>query len=203
VIVEEGHKDEFINSLDWLSSVCPIAYQYRNTKDGYKILFEDGVFCEFAIFERLELSYIPFAHGRVVWKRPYVDASVAVPKNQGAVTDKKPVEWLVGEVLTNLYVGLSRYRRGEKLSAARFIQHFAVDRLLELSERIEESVPAPKDIFAPERRFEERFPTLAKDLPGFIQGYERGRESAGAIMDYLERHFEVNPAMAEAIRGLY
>lgn len=87
---------------------------------------------------------------------------------------------------------------GEKLSAARFIQNFAVDRLLELSERIEEQAPAPKDIFASERRF----PTLANELPDFIQGYQHSHESAGAILDYLERRFEVNPTMAEAIRGL-
>ena len=105
-------------------------------------------------------------------------------------------------MLTNLYVGLSRYGRGEKLSAARFIQHFAADRLPELAELIEDEVPAPKDIFAYERRFEQRFPGLAKELPAFIQGYEHSRESAGAILGYLERRFEANPAMALAIRGL-
>ena len=46
-------------------------------------------------------------------------------------------EWSLGEALTNLYVGLSRLRRGEKLSAMRLIQYHAVDRILELSEKIE------------------------------------------------------------------
>jgi hypothetical protein len=39
--------------------------------------------------------------------------------------------------LTNLYVGLGRFHRGEKLSALRFIQHHAVDRFLELTEQVE------------------------------------------------------------------
>ena len=40
----------------------------------------------------------------------------------------------LGEALTNLYVGMAREKRGEKLSAMRFIQGYAVDRLLELAE---------------------------------------------------------------------
>jgi hypothetical protein len=43
------------------------------------------------------------------------------------VGQRKPptVEWLLGEALTCLYVGLCRYHRGEKLSAQLFIQHYA------------------------------------------------------------------------------
>jgi len=39
----------------------------------------DGVFCEFAVFEPQELPAIPFAPGRVVWKRDGVDAAIALP----------------------------------------------------------------------------------------------------------------------------
>jgi len=33
----------------------------------------DGVFCEFAVFEIHELSRIPYAPGRFVWRRDEVD----------------------------------------------------------------------------------------------------------------------------------
>jgi len=51
VIVEPGYKHAFINDLDWLSKLCPIAYCFLNSVDGYKLLFTDGIFCEFAVFE--------------------------------------------------------------------------------------------------------------------------------------------------------
>ncbi len=200
-IVEKGHKTAFLENLDWLSAVCPIAYHFRNTDDGYKLLFEDGVFCELAVFEPPELAAIPFAPGRVVWKQPHVEASIAAPERR-EVPDPKPVEWLLGEALTNLYVGLGRYRRGEKLSAARFIQQYALDRVLELVALAGEGEPGHEDAFAPARRFEQRFPEAARVLPGFLQGYERSPESALAILDYLERRFDVNPTMARAIREL-
>jgi lincosamide nucleotidyltransferase B/F len=202
VIVEEGRKAAFIERLDWLSGVCPVAYAFRNTVDGYKLLFEDGVFCEFAVFEQAELERIPFSPGRVVWKQPGVADEIAQPVIPAPAPSTQPEEWLVGEALTNLYVGLGRFRRGEKLSAARFIQGYAVDRLVELAVRVEPEQPAYRDPFTGERRFEQRFPGLAGSLVEFIQGYDSSRECALAILGFLERHFAVNPAMAGAIRKL-
>ena len=112
------------------------------------------------------------------------------------------MEWLIGEALTNLYVGLSRDRRGEKLSAMRFIQGYAVDRILELSEKVEEPVSSDRDEFNLERRYEQRFPGMARLLPEFLQGYEKNSESALAILSYLETNFEVNPAMKQAVLEL-
>ncbi|MCG2784374.1 MAG: hypothetical protein L6461_04640 [Anaerolineae bacterium] len=202
-IVEQGHKWEFINDLCWLSEVNPIAYCFKNSPDGYKLLFEDGIFCEFAVFELAELAHIPFAAGRVVWKQPWVDESIAFPARPTPAPQPSPTEWLVGEALTNLYVGLGRYRRGEKLSASRFIQNYAVDRILDLAAHIEAEQPAFKDPFASERRFEQRFPELAKRLPEFVTGYQASPLAALAILDFLESSFEVNPHMAKAIRELY
>lgn len=200
-IVEEGHKPRFIQNLDWLSSVCPIAYHFQNTADGHKLLFSDGVFCEFAVFKPAELRGIPFAHGRIVWKQPHVDDSICIPACPGAPSNRDR-DWLLGEALTNLYVGLCRFHRGEKLSGARLIQHHAVDRVLELVELVEREAPVCRDGFANDRRFEFRFPEAARELPRFMQGYECSRASARAILDFLEQHFPVNAAMAQAIREL-
>jgi hypothetical protein len=202
VIVEEGYKRRFIDNLEWLSSVCGIAYGFRNTDDGHKVLFEDGVFCEFAVFEPAELPGIPFARGQVVWKQPHVDDSISIPANAAPTSSAKSVDWLIGETLTNLYVGLCRYCRGEKLSATRFIQGHAVDRTLELAKLIDAELPVSRDDFANERRYEQRFPSMTQELPNFIQGYERSQESARAILSFLEKHFAINAAMAKAIREL-
>ena len=202
VIVEEGHKRTFLDSLRWLKDVHPIAYGFLNTDDGYKILFEDGIFCEFAVFEPDELAQVPFAAGRIVWKRADVPDSIRLPVAKPAPQSKRGKEWLLGEALTNLYVGLNRDKRGEKLSATRFIQGYAVDRALELVEIIETSKPAHRDIFVNERRFEQRFPAFTPRVSTWMQGYEKNSESAQAILVFLEEHFEVNEAIARTIRIL-
>lgn len=200
VIVQEGFKDVYVADLGWLTAVHPIIYQFQNTPDGYKLLFEDGIFCEFAIFEPAELAAIPFAAERLVWHTAGFETSglKSLPKSY----IPREAAWLVGEALTNLYVGLGRYRRGEKLSAARFVQGYAVDRVLELAAYLEAEQSAFRDQFGEERRFEQRFPATAVLLPHFVQGYERTPQSARAILHFLETHFAVNAAMKKLILAL-
>lgn len=202
VLVAPGAKHTFIDDLGWLRAACPIAYHFQNTPDGHKLLFADGVFCEFAVFEPAELTTVPFAPGRTAWKRPEVDPDICIPAAKTTPPAPRPLDWLLGEALTNLYVGLCRYWRGERLSAARFIQGYAVDRLVELSAFIELPQPIPADPFTPERRCEQRCPLLAQELPDFIQGYTRSPHSARAILAYLERYFSLDPAMKSAILAL-
>jgi hypothetical protein len=202
VIVEPGYKQHYMNDLHWLNTLCPIAYSFANTKDGYKVLFADGIFCEFAILEPDELGAIPFAPGRIVWKRP--DASPAL--GQPAVTHVSPpkhdLDWLLGETLTNLLVGLSREKRGEKLSGFRLIQGYAVERALELADYVEVAQEADQDPFANERRFEQRYPGIAGQVSAWLPGYDGNRESALAILAFLEQHFKVNTDIADAIKEL-
>lgn len=201
-IVEAGNKQAFLDDLGWLSSLCPIAYSYRNTPDGHKLLFEDGVFCEFAVFEMHELSRIPFSPGSIVWKRADVPDAQLLPEPHWLTAPERSVEWLLGEALTNLYAGLSRHARGETLAAMRAIQVCAVDRVLELGALLEPETGTDRDVFAFERRYEQRYPAGAQFLPQFMQGYERNIESAQGILAFLDAHFELDPAMRRAITAL-
>lgn len=201
-IVEPGYKRHYIENLEWLSNIAPLEYYFLNTNDGYKLLFTDGIFCEFAVFEPDELSELPFASERVIWKRPNVPEAIHRPTKTVTQPAQRTQEFLIGEAITNLYVGLGRDKRGERLSATRFIQGYAVDRLLELADHIEPEVNVSRDPFAGERRFEKRHPAVAREMSAWLQGYERNQESALAILSFLEKHFEVNAAMAKAIRAL-
>lgn len=201
-IVQPGSKMSFINNLDWLSDIKPISYCFRNSVDGYKLLFEDGVFCEFAVFEPQELSNIPFAAGRIVWQQPDFDSACCQPGiNKGSVPSGD-TQWLVGEALTNLQVGMCRYQRGEKLSAMRFVQQFAVDKLVDLVQQTELAQPGLVDPFVVDRRIELRYPKFAQLLPEFMQGYNASPQSALAQLHFLALHFEINQAMKGEIERL-
>jgi lincosamide nucleotidyltransferase B/F len=202
VIVEAGFKSAYLKNLSWLTDLAPVAYQFQNTADGFKLLFADDIFCEFAVFEAHELEQIPFTAGRIVWKKPDAPESIDVPKLEPPTSSSHGLEWSLGEALTNLYIGLKRFHRGEKLSAARFVQQYALDRVLDLAARLEPEQPTFTDPFNRERRLEQRFPQLASQLADFVQGYERTPESALAMLEFLEAHFTVNQAMAAEIRKL-
>lgn len=202
VIVQPGFKEAFIGDLGWLERAYPVAFAFPNTRDGDKVFFTDGVYAEFAVFVPDELAHIPDAGERVVWQAPGFDVA-ALSRSQAPTPPESPtVEWLTGEILTNLYVGLTRFRRGERLSAMRLIQVHAVDRLIELSSHIADPTAASADPFAPERRYEARYPAIAAYLPGFAQGYERSVESALAILAFLEQHVAVDTTLKRRILEL-
>ncbi|MFM2644254.1 hypothetical protein AAFX33_24195 [Vibrio chagasii] len=200
-IVQTGQKQHFLKNLNWLSDVHPIDYSVRNTVDGYKVLYADGIFCEFAVFEPHELAHIPFAEGRIVWQEEAFDARCCVPPEKSA-PQANTQEWLIGEALTNLYVGMSRYNRGEKLSGSRFVQSYALDRLIDLVEQTENPQPGYVDEFMSDRRLEARFPKFAQLLPSFNQGYEHTVESALSQLNFLNTYFEINQAMRSRIINL-
>jgi lincosamide nucleotidyltransferase len=203
VIVKTGSKPRYLEDLSWLTEIAPVAYCFANTPDGYKLLYEDGVFCEFAVFDKDELKEAVFSPGRVVWKAQGVSDTIGIPQCSVERKQESSTEWLIGEALTNLYVGLSREQRGEKLSALRFIQGYAVDRIVELSKQIEVAASLTAgDEFSIERRYEQRFPAMARILPELLQGYERNRESALAALSYLDKNFEINSAMKQAVLEL-
>lgn len=198
-VVQPGAKRDFVENLDWLSRPRPLAWGFRNTADGWKALYDDGVFVEFAVFEPQELSTIPFAPGRVVWAADGFDTGLCVPAERHL---PRPAEedWLMGEALSNLFVGLGRWRRGERLAGFKMVQVYALDHVLKLADR---RFPGPgADLFNSDRRFEARHPDLAAESAGWAPGVERTPDAARAMLAFLERHFAVNPAIAAAIREL-
>ena len=201
VIVDPGAKASYLEALDWLSDVHALVFSFQNTRDGHKALFADDIFCEFAIFEPHELGAIPYAPGRLVWKRhdapdSYAEPSLPLPSPQ------HDVAWLLGEALSNLYIGLKRHRRGESLAALRLIQGYAVDHLLELVDLRWPASHAARDPFAVVRRVEARHPERVADIARWTQGYAHNDTSALAMLDFLEEHFDVPAAMADAIRAI-
>lgn len=200
VIVAPGAKSKYLDALDWLEQVHPVAFGFHNTPDGCKLLFEDGTFAEYAVFELDELPHISYTAGRVVWKRrevPELSASSGVQPSPPAPSP----EWHTNEALTNLLVGLHREARGERLTATRFIQSYAVDRVLALA-ALQGAALGSADLFMPERRFEARFPDMAALLPGMMQGYGRNEASARCILTWLEEHSNVHPRLAAEILKL-
>jgi len=201
-IVRKGSKQRFIDNLDWLSSVYDIAWCFKNTADGYKLFFVDGLFCEFAVFEPQELATISYSEGRFIWRdkclaESLCKAALATPN----VSDDET--FLLGELLTNLYVGLCRYRRGEKCSAMRFIQVYAVDRLISLLDlHQQQSHNIDKDDFCLDRRIEQRHPNYQQLLFKCTQGVENSRASAEAMLQFIKQRYTIDKKIEHEIRAL-
>ena len=80
-----------------------------------------------------------------------------------------------------------------------FIQGYAVDRILELSEKAETPVSPDRDEFNQERRYEQRFPGMAKLLPEFLQGYEKKPRICPGNSLLSGEKFRDQPCMKQAV----
>jgi hypothetical protein len=199
VIAEHGLKQHLIEDLSWLHNVAPVAFHFRNTKDGHKLLFADGIYCEFAVFEEEEMKSAAFSAGRIVWRTEGFDESLCIPRIPSAPFRPDDLAWAVGEAVTCIYVGLCRYARGERLSGTRFIQSYAVDMMIACASRFEQERPGFPDRYQNERRFEQRFPGMAEWLPRIVQGYDRVPESALELLTMIKQYAHVDQSMEQQI----
>jgi hypothetical protein len=161
VIASDKYK--FLDDLSWLGFV---EWWHRDTPDGCKALV-NGIYCEFAVFLAQELPSIRFEAPRIVWQRE------GVTLTDHNVPSSAAQDWLVDEVLSNLYVGLHRWLRGERLSAMRLVQGDALDNLLRLL--------GADDPFTPSRRAERL------ELPWAVLagGYDQTPAAARGILQHL------------------
>lgn len=202
VLVQPAFKQRCIEHLDWLEAAHPVVWHFRNTADGHKALMVDGVFCEFAVFSPEELADIPYAPGRFVWRRPEVEAGLASPQRPlPTVPDR---DWLIGELLSNLMVGLQRLARGEVLAATRLVQVHALDRLLELEEQLRQDVDLrSRDPFQVERRIERRLPGVEELLREAAGGYMHTLQAAQRILAQAESRVPLPAPAVARIRALW
>jgi hypothetical protein len=147
-----------------------------------------------------ELRAGSFPPGRLVWARSDAPAGLERGRLPGPSPYDYP-EYHVNEAVTNLYVGLHREVRGERLAATRLIQYHAVDRLLTF---LELTTPgsARQDAFVLERGAERRFGPDVLPLSKIVLGYDRNGEAALAILDWLEARADVDRTLAAEIRRL-
>ena len=205
VIVDDSKaKQRMLADPRWLAAMGVVGFSFVNDPNGRKALFVDGLFVEYAVFTTEELRAIPFVGARVVWQRATnptdltaLNGGVAAP----SPTSLDTVEFHLNEALTNLLVGLHRELRGERLAAARFIQVYAVDRVLALA-RLTEPATAQRDPFEATRRVETAFPALAGPLRRMVAGYDRNWSSATAVLAWLTDHHDADPVIVSAVEAL-
>ncbi|MCF7931732.1 MAG: hypothetical protein K9K93_01000 [Acholeplasmataceae bacterium] len=197
VVVEDDLKPTLIDDLSWLSYIHPLVYAFKNTKDGYKVLFADHIYGEFAVFKRSEIDHVTQAKGRMIYQHPdYHNDRLEQEKGAIPKLKKDSVEYAANEALTNIYVGLQRYHRGEKLSAHRLVEVHALNQILSILHLIDdEDTDVATDLFSLDRRLEKRYPEFSKRLPEMLSGYARFDRSAEAILNFLKTIYPINTYM--------
>jgi uncharacterized membrane protein YfbV (UPF0208 family) len=188
LIVKQGHKQSFIETLSWLMPLEPVFY-YQNTQDGYKVLLANHVMLEFAVFTMSELINIPYHRPVILFARTKaIEKAIPIPviSNTGFHG-----QYHLEEALTNLYIGLLREHRGEKFAAFQMIQEFALHQVLLALRNPSTSIEI--DPFNPRRRIEQYDPELAIWIHSVVQGIQQNRQAASMILNKIKAKISTNP----------
>ncbi|MCU1538305.1 MAG: hypothetical protein JWP82_2656 [Humibacillus sp.] len=200
VVDDAAARERYLADLDWLHAAQPVLWSFPNTPDGRKALLQDGLFAEYAVFTLADLATAGYPPGRVHWQRTDAPAGLDIPKT--ALPQPPSLSQQVGEAVTNLYVGLHRDLRGEHLSAARFIQGYAVDRWVTIAGLLGLGSGTQQDVFAVERGVEHRFDSDVLPLADLVPGWAHNGHAAATLLRLLEHHVELDPSMAAAVHEL-
>lgn len=166
VIVETGRQDRYRDRTDWLPSSEEIVWAFRETAHGVKVLYRSGHLLEYAIFDEEELNLAKTNRYWVLLDRAEIEERMAqISCETESWAEEASDTYHAGQFLTNLLVGMGRYRRGEVASAHQFVKARAVLHLVRLLTR---HVPSERQVLTdnidPTRRFEVVYPALGAEL---------------------------------------
>lgn len=195
VVPKKEFRKEVIENAAWIESIYPVVLKRRFTLDGYKVIFRDGVLCDFGILTVEEIRAIPHDTGRVIWSVSNFDQSVCEVNYacQYHVESCKEKEKLLELAVVDIYVGLLRLKRGEKLSATKVIQEEALEKVLNaLYGSHKNNSAVANDIFQIHRRIEFIHKDAEEFLNSALLGYEKSLQSAIYQLKVIEENIELD-----------
>jgi hypothetical protein len=166
VIVRPGVQERYRDHYDWLPDAQAIVWAFRETAHGVKVLYRSGHLLEYAVFDTDELKLAKANRYRVLVDRGGIEARMSQIEHETASWASETSDaFHAGQFLTNLLVGVGRYRRGEVASAHLFVKAQALRHLLRLLVRhVASEQHGLADNIDPTRRFERVYPVLGQAL---------------------------------------
>lgn len=177
VLAEPDAINRLLREIPLLSEIRPVAGLATDAEHTVKLLFQDGVLCDYGIIAPERVLAFCHGEGRYLWRREgwnAVDLSAREPV-------RKTPEELETDALFHLYVGLLRAKRGEEAAAFYEIQVAAAQDILALLGGAE------ADVFSPARRIEK---TVSADvLCSMLPGYGRSCAAAETMLERMEHMY--------------
>ena len=187
VITNTGDQEALRQDLSWLPHAASIAFWFRETAHGLKVVYLTGEVLEFAVFDCNELSDCVVNHHRLAYGSDEVRVALT------AATNRLP-EIVIGDDLTDfrhflsvLVIQVGRARRGEILTAGQGIRSTAATALLKVFTR---RLPAdPRlDKLDVSRRFELAHPEIGGLIAVALE--QNSEAAAKSLLEISEKYLE-------------
>jgi lincosamide nucleotidyltransferase len=173
LIVEPDAQAWFHSHNEWLPDSDQIVLWFRESHGGFKAVYRNGHLLEFAVSDREMLRQAKVNDYRLLIDRDDLAADLARLHAETTAEFEQIAGddlCLLGQFLTNLLVGVGRYRRGEQLSARLFIAGWSLYALLRLlPKHIPTEHPEALDNLDPLRRVEVAYPEIGTEINRLVR----------------------------------
>jgi hypothetical protein len=176
LVTVDGAQDKYRHDLSWLPGASSIALSVVEWHGGVKVIYDDGHVLEFGITSIDGLAGWAGNTYDVFYGDAAVIAAFAAVVAKPLPTGDRDDAGDIRLVLTQVLVGIGRYRRGEVLSAGESVRSEALAYLLRVLGRRLPGDQGLLDTLDPRRRFELVHPELAARIASTL---ERDVESVG------------------------
>ncbi|MDO7882314.1 hypothetical protein [Antiquaquibacter soli] len=170
LVTVPGAEDGYRHDLSWLPAAESIAASVVEHHGGVKAIYDDGHVLEFGVTDLAGLEgWAGNAVDVLVDKGGLgeaIDRMLSRPLPSGPRDDRAEATL----VLTQVLIGMGRYRRGEVLSAGESIRSEAVEHLLRVLGNRLPGDTARLDTLDPRRRFELVHPALGARIAEALSG---------------------------------
>ncbi len=205
-LVDHGSARAARQRVDWLPDPERIAHIIREGGVGFAVVYDDGHLLEFALASIDELADAPLGDSQMAFGDSRTIEFWAQARERGAADGSADPGEEIALFLVKILVGYGRARRGERLSAQRFVRGWAVDHLLRaIRLRVEPAPDAAVDPLDPARRLEQAHPDIAARIDrALAQPVESSaRELFALAREILEPEWPDFPTRAaEAVEGV-
>ena len=205
IVTTNGEAAAFRSEI-WLPDPDRVVVHFNETAHGRSAVYDDGHLIEYAVFDEDELLVARANVYEVLVDKGGIEgrmrAMAAQTQTEHESRDPSGQDRF-GSFVAQMVIGLTRYGRGEKLSANHLVRGWAVRSLLScLALVMEADRPEALDNLDPHRRFEQGYPALAGRINEALE--QPVPELGRVLVDIVEERVvgRIETATPEAIAAL-
>ncbi len=204
VVAERDAAAGLRDDRTWLPRSDDLVVWFAETVHGRSAIYSDGHLVEYAVFEPDELDGAPVNEYRVLIDRGGIEERMTAAALRTAATATKSPDDLFGTFLSQTTIGVTRFARGELLSANHLIRGWAATTLAALvATVVAAEMRGRLDNLDPNRRFEAAYPAIGRGIGEAVD--LSLLDVAAALVDLAERELgslvgAATPASFRAVR---
>lgn len=196
VVTRPGLADAVRSDATWLPDAHRVVVTTPDGDHGRSVIYDDGHLVEYAVFEPDQVTLGQANDYRVLYDE--IDLTTTMAEIAARPRLEPSLDRLFGVFLNQITIGVTRWARGERLSANHLVRGWAARTLVEMLRATLDSANRQRlDDLDPNRRFEDAAPDFAAEIDQALESPLL--DCAESLIEIASRCVEADPLGIDAV----